>query len=268
MNSVTQNTKTKIALKKLKEPVSRKGNHRVGNKLIIMDLTSSLKKAGYDLIDSPVRNHKLVQLWLKKDFDQIQMYYDQITFALKSDVALNEITNSALKVTSSTKNEFNFNLGITILDDILKSIGLANFSLSAEIKSGKTVTISYDNSVTKEIEIGALENFLFNSDFLHPNQLLLKNLNKNDVIITTGILYAKNLMVEIETDFSISAELKAKLTEIGEGKIDFSKSTERKLKMSADTGNLYPIAVKANRLDYDHGKFKKHFLITDHRNLF
>ena len=34
-----------------------------------MDLTSSLKKAGYDLIDSPIRNHKLTQLWLKKDFD-------------------------------------------------------------------------------------------------------------------------------------------------------------------------------------------------------
>lgn len=233
-----------------------------------MDLTSNLKKVGYDLIDSPVRNHKLTQLWLKKDFDKIQMYYDQLNYAFVSNVNLPVYTNNALKVTSSIKNEFNFNIGITVLDDILKSIGLSNIDISAEIKSGKNVTISYDNSITKEIEIGALESYLSDFDFLHPNNLLLGNLNQNDVIIVTGVLFAKNLIVEIDTDFNISAELKAKLTEIAEGKIDFSNSTERKVKMTAETGDYYPIAVKANRLDFDQGKFKKHFLITDNRNLF
>jgi hypothetical protein len=233
-----------------------------------MDLTSSLKKVGYDLIDSPVRNHKLTQLWLKKDFDKIQMYYDQLNYAFVSDVNLPVFTNDALKVTSTTKNEFNFNLGITVLDDILKSIGLSNIDLSAEIKSGKSVTISYDNSVSKEIEIGALESYLSNSDFLHPNNLLLNNLNRNDVIIVTGVLFAKNLIVEIETDTTISAELKAKLTGIADGKIDFSKSSEKKIKMTAETGDYYPIAVKANRLDFDSGKFKNHLLVTDNRNFF
>jgi hypothetical protein len=233
-----------------------------------MNLTSILKNVGYDLIYSPIRNHKLTQLWLKKDSDKIQMYYDQLTYAFVSNVNLPIYTNNALKVTSSTKNEFNFNIGITVLDDILKSLGLSNIDISAEIKSGKSVTISYDNSITKEIEIGALESYLSDFDFLHPNNLLLSNLNKNDVIIVTGVLFAKNLIAEIDTDFNISAELKAKLTEITEGKIDFSKSTERKIKMTTETGDYYPIAVKANRLDFDHGKFKKHFLITDNRNFF
>lgn len=233
-----------------------------------MDLTSSLKKVGYDLIDSPIRNHKLTQLWLKKDFDKIQMYYDQLTYALVSKIDLPIYTNNALKVTSSKKNEFNFNIGMTILDDILKSIGLSNIDITAEIKSGKNVTISYDNSITKEIEIGKLESYLSDFDFLHPNNLLLRNLNQNDVFIITGVLFAKNLIVAIDTDFKITAELKAKLTEIAEGKIDFSKSSENKIKMSAETGDYYPIAVKASRLDFDHGKFKKHFLITDNRNFF
>jgi len=233
-----------------------------------MDLTSSLRKMGYDLIESPIRNHKLNQLWLKRDFDRIQMYFDQLTYALKSDINLAVHTNDALKVDSTSKNEFNFNLGITVLEEILKSIGISNLNLSSEIKSGKSVKISYDNSITKEIELGVLEAFLSNCDFIHPNELLLKNLNRNDVIVTTGVLYAKNLIVEIETDFSITAELKLKLTEIGEGKLDFSNSTEKKLKMTSETGNFYPIAVKASRLDFDHGKFKKQNLITDSRNFF
>lgn len=233
-----------------------------------MDLSSSLRKMGYDLIESPIRNHKINQLWLKRDFDRIQMYFDQLTYAFSSNVDLPVFTNDALKVDSTSKNEFNFNLGITVLEEILKSIGISNLDLSSEIKSGKSVIISYDNSVTKEIELGLLESFLFNSDFLHPNELLLKNLNRNDVIITTGILYAKNLVVEIETDFSITAELKAKLTAIGEGKLDFSNSSEKKLKMTSETGNFYPIAVKASRLNFDNGKFKKQNLITDSRNFF
>jgi hypothetical protein len=98
--------------------------------------------------------------------------------------------------------------------------------------------------------------------------LLFKNLNRNDVIVTTGILYAKNLLVEIETDFSITAELKAKLTEIAESKLNFNTSSEKKLIITSETGNFYPIAVKASRLDFDYGKFKKQNLITDSRNFF
>lgn len=233
-----------------------------------MDLTSSLKKAGYDLIDSPVRNHKLTQLWFKKNFDSVQYLYDQLEYALVSDIKLNVFENNALSVTSEIKNEFKFNLGITVLDDILKSIGLANLSLSSEIKGGKTVKISYDNSISKEIELGALNSYLSNADFLHPNNLLLKYLNKNDVIIVTGVLYAKNLIVEVATDFSITAELKAKLESVVEGKVDFNFSTDKKIKMTAQTGDYYPIAVKANRLKYSHGKYKDQKLITDNRDIF
>lgn len=233
-----------------------------------MDLTKSLRDVGYDLIESPIRNHKMCQLWLKKDFDKIQMYFDQITHAFNSQIELNQFTNDALKVDSTKKNEFSFNLGITVLEEILKSIGLSNMDLSVNLKSGKSVKISYDNSISKEIATGNLDSFLFNSDFIHPNELLLKNLNRNDVIVITGILYAKNLIVEIETDFNISAELKAKLTTAGEGKLDFSSSTESKLKITTETGNFYPIAIKASRLNFDHGKYKKQKLVTDNRNLF
>lgn len=233
-----------------------------------MNLTSSLRKSGYDLIESPVRNQKLTQLWLKKDFDKIQLFYDQLAHAFESDVKISIVTNEALSVNSEIKNEFNFNIGITTLDTVLKSIGLANLNIATEIKKGKKVTISYDNSITKEIEIGTLNNFLSSADFLHPNESLLKSLNKNDVIIVTGVLYAKNLNVEIETDFKISSSLKAQFEEVAEGKIDFNFEATNKIKMSAQTGDYYPIAVKANRLDFDHGVYKNQKLVTDSRNFF
>jgi hypothetical protein len=233
-----------------------------------MDLTKSLRKVGYDLIESPIRNHKLSQLWLKKDFDRVQMYHDNISYAFRSNIVLNEITNDALSVTSVSKNEYEFNVGLTVLENILVSLGINNLNLGLEIKNGRSVSISYDNSFNKEIGIGPLENYLSSSDFLHPNESLLRNLNRNDVLVTTGILYAKNLVVEIETNFNLTSELESKLDQLADGKIAFSHSSENKLKMISDTGNHFPIAVKASRLDFDHGKFKNQKLVTDNRNFF
>jgi hypothetical protein len=40
-----------------------------------MNLTKTLRHQGYDLIDGPLRNHKLLQLWLKRPYNEIQLYY-------------------------------------------------------------------------------------------------------------------------------------------------------------------------------------------------
>lgn len=233
-----------------------------------MSLKKYLREQGYDLIDGPVRNHKPLQLWLKKIFDEIELYYSNIDHAFISSVQLNEVTNDALSVNSTKKDDYGFNIGITLLEDILKSLGLGNFELSTKIKSGKKVTISYDNSLTKEYPTGEIENYLSNADFRHNNPALLKNANRNNIIVISGIVFAKNLVVEIETNFDLSAELIASLNSIAEGKLDFTINSQFKLKMVSSGTGYFPIAVKANRIDFDKSSFKKLILVTDNRNFF
>jgi hypothetical protein len=233
-----------------------------------MSLKKFLRGQGYDLIDGPVRNHKPLQLWVKKLFDEIELYYANIDHAFISSVALNEITNDALSVNSSKKDDYSFNIGITLLEDILKSLGLAGFELSAKIKSGKKVTISYDNSLTKEYPVGELENYLSNADFRHHNPALLKNANRNNILIISGVVFAKNLVVEIETNFELTTELVAGWNKISEGKIDFAINNSSKLKMVTSGTGYFPIAVKANRIEFDKGTFRKLMLVTDNRNFF
>ena len=233
-----------------------------------MSLNKYLREQGYDQIDGPVRNHKPLQLWVKKIFDEIELYYLSIDHAFVSNVLLTEFTNDALSVNSTKKNDYGFNIGITLLEDILKSLGLGNFELSTKIKSGKKVTISYDNSLTKEYPIGEIENFFSNADFKHNNPALLKNANRNNIIVVSGVVFAKNLIVEIETDFNLSADLVASLNSVAEGKLDFTMNSQSKLKMVSSGTGYFPIAVKANRVDYDRGIFKKTKLITDTGNWF
>ncbi|QOG02391.1 hypothetical protein [Flavobacterium sp. MDT1-60] len=233
-----------------------------------MKLTNFLSEQGYDLIEGPVRNHKPLQLWLKKPFDEAQLYYDNISHAFKSDIVLTEIENAALNVDYTKKDDYVFNIGITLLGEILKTLGLGTFGITSKIQSGKTVTISYGNSVTREYTIGNLEEYFYSADFLHPNPSLLRNINQNYLLLTTGTVFAQNLVVDIETDFTLNAAFVASLNETAEGKLDFSTSNLNKLKMTSNVGVSFPIAVKASRIDYDRSRFKKLIQVTDSNNIF
>lgn len=233
-----------------------------------MKLSKYLRDAGYDLIEGPVRNHKPLQLWLQKPLNEVELYYSDINHAFSSSVQLTIAEDPALSVDTTKNDEYGFNIGISLLEEVLKSIGLGAFELSVKIKSGKKVTISYDNSVTKVIALGELTNYLANADFKHPNPVLLKNANRNNILVITGAVLAQNLVVQIETDFNLDASLIAALNQDAGGKLDFSVSAQQKLKMVSSGSSFFPIAVKANRIDFDKGVFKGLSLVTDNRNFF
>jgi hypothetical protein len=235
-----------------------------------MKLTKYLREAGYDLIEGPVRNHKPLQLWLKQVFNEAELYYSNVNHAFTSPVQLTEEVDPALSVDISKKDDYGFNIGISLLDEILKSIGLGAFDVSTKIKSGKKVTISYNNSVTKVIPLGEITNYFSNADFKYPNPVLLKNANRNNILVITGAILAQNLVVEIETDFKLDANLAATLNQATDGKLDFTITSEQKLKMVSSGNSFFPIAVKANRIDFDRGVFKGLRLVTDNMitNLF
>ena len=233
-----------------------------------MKLTKYLRDAGYDLIEVPVRNQKPLQLWLKQPSNEAELYYTDINHAFESSVQLTITEDHALSVDTTKNDEYGFNIGVSLLEEILKSIGLGAFELSAKIKSGKKVTISYDNSVTKIIALGEITNYLSNADFKHPNPVLLKNANRNNILVITGAVFAQNLVVEIDTDFNLDLNLIATLNQAADGKLDFSISSQKKLKMVSSGSSFFPIAVKANRIDFDKGVFKGINLVTDNRNFF
>lgn len=233
-----------------------------------MALSKFLKNQGYDLINGPVRSHQPLQLWLKRIFNEAELYYADVHHAFASEVVLQELENPALKVDSSQKDTYAFNIGITVLEQVLESIGLGRLELTANIKSGKEVRIGYDHSFTKEYPTGNLESFFHKGDFLHPNPSLLKNANRNDLLILSGTLFAKHLVAEIETNFDLKADLIVELNELANGNLKFSKKGNQTIQLVSENGNFFPIAVKANKIDFDRGQFDKLKLVSDNRNFF
>lgn len=233
-----------------------------------MSLQKHLKDQGYDLIDGPVRSHKPLQLWKKSPFNEAELYYGNLSHVFSGTDILNEVTADALDVNTSKKDEYSFNIGISVLEDILESLGMGELDLSAKLKKGKKVTISYNNAITKEYPTGELEEYFSNADFNHSNRRFLKNLNRNNIIIITGVMFAKNLEVVIETSFDLDAELVASFNEIAKAELGFSMESTTNLKMAASTNGYFPIAIKGSRIDYVKGVFNNLKQITDNRDLF
>lgn len=233
-----------------------------------MNLTKTLRKQGYDLISGPIRNHQLLQLWLKTPFNDVELYYAHLDHAFTSTVALKSIENPSLQIDATIKDTYGFNIGMSLLQELLNSLGLGAFELSLEVASGKKISISYKGAVTREVPIGELENYFSNADFKHPNKALLRNANRDQLLLITGVLFAKNLVVDIETDVAIDPDLIVKLTDLVAGELNFSKQGSHSLQMVSSGKSFFPIAVKASRVYFDKGHFEKTHLISDNRLFF
>ena len=155
-----------------------------------------------------------------------------------------------------------------MLDELLKAIGLASADLTSKIKSGRKLGISYKNAITKTVPLGDITHFLSSADFIHPNPALLRNANQNNLLLITGVVYAQQLVVEIETSLGIDQKWVTAMKDELKGKFELSVDQSEKLKMVADTKDYFPVAVKASRLDFDKGQFKGLLQVTDNRNFF
>jgi hypothetical protein len=233
-----------------------------------MKLSKYLRAAGYDLIDGPVRNQKPLQLWLKQPYREAQLYYTDINHAFASPVALSLVEDAALRFESVNQDEYGFNIGVSILDELLKTLGLGSFELSGKIRSGRKVTISYDKPVTRIVPLGDITNFLSQADFQHPNPVLLRNANRNNILVITGAVFAQHLVAEIETDLVMDPNLMALLNDAADGKLSFTLSRDRTMRMVSGGKEIFPIALKANRIAFDKGVFNGLRLVTDRENLF
>lgn len=233
-----------------------------------MRLTDFLTRVGYDTIDGPIRNHKPLQLWLKQGFNRPELYYETIQHAFASNVDLMVEEDKSLSVDTDKKEVYTFNIGITLLDEILKALGFASTALTSKIKSGRKLGISYKNAVTKTVPVGDITNFLSTADLVHPNPTLLRNANQNNLLLITGVVYAQQLFIEIDTTMAADQKWIMALKDEFKGKFELSVDKSENLKMVADAKDYFPIAVKASRLDFDKGQFKGLLQVTDNRNFF
>lgn len=230
-------------------------------------LQTHLQNAGYDLIDGPIRNHKLLQLWLKDGFNQAELYYESIHHAFASPVKLKATKDPALAVDDKYKNEYAFQIGLTVVQEMLQSMGMQPIELSAAFQSGKKVSVSFKNTLTEMLPLGGLTEFFSQADFLHPNPILLRYANKNKLLLITGVVTAEQLVVEMDMDLKLNSKLLTGLKKSTKGRIEFSTSRNNTLKMVAGSAR-FPIAIKASRLDFDKGRFAGLSLVTDGRDLF
>jgi hypothetical protein len=94
-----------------------------------------------------------LQLWLKKPYNEIHLYYAQLAHAFESAAPLTVLKSTALNIDATTTNEHNFHIGISLLEEILGSLSLDNFEISSKIKSAKKMTIGYKDAITREVPI-------------------------------------------------------------------------------------------------------------------
>lgn len=234
-----------------------------------MNVIQTLRTGGYDFIDSPLRSHKPLQLWLKKNDSIVEFYSNDFRNQLISSKPLTKVELPMLTIDFASSIDFKFNLGLSFLDKLLDKLGLENLGIDFAFEGGREIKISYKDPVCYGYELEELQEYLTNSDVKpNSNKLFIDNLNNNDILLIGAVLFAKNIKIEITTSTNFSIETKAKLSDKLDSSFVVEYKNEQKLTLSSKNDLLLPIAVKAYRLDFDHSVFSNMRLITDHRRFF
>ncbi len=226
-----------------------------------MNLTRLLRKDGFDLIDGSDRSHKLLQVWKVKTTDSLHLYAKHIDkiFDGRTNLNANPEPSFALPIDSSRVDTYNFNIGVTVLNPLLKALKLGELGLNSKVAKERRVNISFDQTDSLLIEPQEIDSYILNADIREEHYL--KDLNRNNFIVITGLMRARKMIVEIESVTESASELNAEINDVG-GNTHFNLSGDRKIRMEHE-GEPFPIAVKAHRIDFDKGQFVKTVLVTD-----
>ncbi|MEY3312312.1 MAG: hypothetical protein RL348_1661 [Bacteroidota bacterium] len=233
-----------------------------------MDLIKHLSKSGYDLIDGPIRNHQPLQLWLKQGANRPELYFEHINQVFKNPKELVVDEDPTLNVDATQQVEHDFTTGLTVLKELMQGIGGTPFDISTGIQTGRKISIKYKDAYAASVAIGQLTTYLGESRIEDLSESFIHHLNSNQVLLITGVVFAKQLVMDVSTDRDIDLTWVAKLQAAKDPKLSFSLENKRQLKMTTNGSKVFPIAIKANRLDYDRAKFKRMRLVTDNRNFF
>lgn len=232
-----------------------------------MTLEDTLQKQSYDLIQGPVRDQELLQIWRKPKLDTISIYGSLVKVFKKEFQATAKI-NHALNLDSSIKTVFDFNAGIKFLEDALAQFNIPNANIGNKIKGGKTITISYDNSFSQEYELVDLIYYFTEIDVHGLAVPIKKDLNNNNFIVITGLVFAKNLKMVIDTNSNIEANLETELSNIGNGNLKAQRTADNQISMNVSSDQNLPIAIKAFRIKYEKDNYKDLICVTDNRDFF
>lgn len=233
-----------------------------------MSLEKKLRDCNYDLLEGPLRNHRELQLWLDTAADRPDLEKNNIGQSFRSDLSLTSISSPALNVNSNDTQKYDFNVGLSALDSLLKGLKLGKAGLSAIIKKGVSVQIAYDKSTCVEYGAGDLRSYFSDATLLDSSHAFLRHLNANNFLVISGVLYAENFEATIETDSEITADVAAEIAKVVDAKVDVKKESNSKIVLSGEGLERIPIAVKAHKLRYRNDKFIDLELITDRRSRF
>jgi hypothetical protein len=233
-----------------------------------MSLKETLQKQNYDLIQGPIRNQDLLQVWIKMDFDQITIYRKSISKIFDQSFVEEPLLNEALSIVSDESETFDFSPGIDFVKNALHQFDIIDVDIEGHIKNGKSVTISYDNSYTKEFTAGAIADYLSHVTFDADNRSLQKQLHRDNLIVIAGVVFAKNLNVKIEATSDDDVGLETKLNQFGSAKFKIDKIDNHEIAMMIDSDEDFPIAIKAYRMKFRNDRFTGLKLVSDNRNFF
>jgi hypothetical protein len=231
------------------------------------DLVKTLRNSGLDLIDGVVREHKPLSIWIKRNTERVS-YRGQLDEIFSSPVPIRMDEFKLPDIDFDSKACYNMNIGASAFSGFLATLGISD--LSTVVKGGKKMEVSFSETVLIKANQNDVQVFFESPqlDFHCKSNEIYEQANLDNLILVTGVAFAKKVDVSVSSDFSIDTNVKSDVKNLATVDVDAKFENEKTLKMIFSPDELIPVAVLAYRLRFNRGFFEKMNQVSDNRDFF
>ena len=226
-------------------------------------LKNLLSNYGYNLVALPKEDIAPLML-LYKNGDSVCAVESTVDmlFAI-ADAPLPVVTKDKVvaSINGAASLIFDAEGGISMLDWLLKTLKIGEFSTSTEIAATHKVKITYENVKEDKVSLIDLDSFISGSEPVQGKFNTFKEkLEESELYVINNVLKSNSFSVAVEDATGAKVDIEASLKGIVNANVDISRNKNNELTLTHSHVATYIVfAVKAQQIIYDQKEWWQFF---------
>lgn len=174
------------------------------------------------------------------------------------DAAPPQVKRNAMVPAMQDKStvQYDFDLGVSVLDGLLTKLKLGKLGIGGGLHQDKTVSISYENILTDEVDLLHLDNYLNSSSPTREKFYTFREkLENSEMYVLTATLKSDSFTATIAKKNSQELELDATVKAILDANVDWKRNKDHSVSLTHKKETPVIFAFKAYQILYDKKKW-------------
>lgn len=230
-------------------------------------LKNILSEYGYNLVALPKEDISPLMLLYKNNqgVSAVESTVDKLFAIADAPLPVISKNNNVTSIDGGASVVFDGEGGVSMLDWLLKTLKMGNFSAKTEIDRTNKVKITYENVKEDKVDLLSLDSFVSGSDPVEGKFNSFKEkLKDSELYVINSVLKSNSFSIAVEDAAGVKVDIEATVKGIVDANVDISRNKNNEITLKhTNTDTFIVFAFKAQQIKYDQKKWWQLFKKND-----